>query len=52
MIMLSSVYRASSVADEESLAKDPENHFLSRMPRRRLDGDALRDTHPRRRRAR
>ena len=44
LIMLSSVYRASSVADEESLAKDPENHFLSRMPRRRLDGDSLRDT--------
>jgi hypothetical protein len=44
MIMLSSVYRASSVADEDSLTKDPENHFLSRMPRRRLDADALRDS--------
>jgi hypothetical protein len=43
-IMLSSVYRASSVADEESIAKDPENHLLSRAPRRRLDGDALRDS--------
>jgi len=43
-IMLSSVYRASSVADEESLAQDPENHFLSRMPRRRLDADSLRDS--------
>ena len=24
--------------------KDPENHFLSRMPRRRLDADSLRDS--------
>jgi hypothetical protein len=44
LIMLSSAYRASSVADEEALKKDPENHFLSRMNRRRLDGDALRDS--------
>jgi mono/diheme cytochrome c family protein len=43
-IMLSSVYRASSVADEDSLTKDPENHLQSRAPRRRLDGDALRDS--------
>ena len=44
LIMLSNTYRSSSVADEESLQKDPENHFLSRMNRRRLDGDAIRDT--------
>ncbi len=44
LIMLSDTYRASSVADEESLQKDPENHFLSRMNRRRLDGDSIRDT--------
>ncbi|HTI49659.1 MAG TPA: DUF1553 domain-containing protein, partial [Planctomycetaceae bacterium] len=44
LIMLSNTYRESSVADEESLKKDPENYFLSRMPRRRLDGDAVRDT--------
>jgi hypothetical protein len=44
LIMLSNTYRESSVADEESLKKDPENHFLSRMPRRRLDADSLRDT--------
>ncbi len=43
-MMLSSVYRASSVADEEGLSRDPENHFLGRMPRRRLDADALRDS--------
>ena len=44
LIMLSSTYRSSSVTDEESLGKDPANHYLSRMNRRRLDGDAIRDT--------
>jgi hypothetical protein len=44
LIMLSSTYRSSSVTDEESLRKDPANHYLSRMNRRRLDGDAIRDS--------
>jgi len=44
LIMLSQTYRASSFAGAESLRKDPENLYLSRMNRRRLDGDALRDT--------
>ena len=44
LIMLSSVYRASSVADDKALSEDPENHLLSRMPRRRLDADSLRDS--------
>ena len=44
LIMLSNTYRASSGADPASLSKDPENHYLSRMNRRRLDGDAIRDT--------
>jgi uncharacterized protein DUF1553 len=44
LIMLSNTYRASSVAGEESLRKDPENHYLSHMNRHRLDGDAIRDT--------
>src|SRR5207245_1489714 len=44
LIMLSSVYRSSSVADTESLRKDPENRYLGRMNRHRLDGDSLRDT--------
>jgi mono/diheme cytochrome c family protein len=43
-IMLSNVYRASSVAGDAALQTDPENRFLSRFPRRRLDADALRDT--------
>jgi hypothetical protein len=44
LIMTSEAYRASSVAPAESLAKDPENLYLTRMTRRRLDGDAIRDT--------
>jgi Protein of unknown function (DUF1553). len=44
LIMLSSTYRASSVASAPSLEKDPENRYLSRMNRHRLDGDSLRDT--------
>jgi hypothetical protein len=46
LIMLSNTYRqASSVPDNSpSLQKDPENHYLSRMNRHRLDGDAIRDT--------
>ena len=44
LIMLSNTYRESSVADAGSVEKDPENHYLSRMTRRRLDGDAVRDT--------
>ena len=44
LIMLSSTYRSSSVTDEETLRRDPPNHYLSRMNRRRLDGDAIRDT--------
>jgi hypothetical protein len=44
LMMLSNTYRSSSVADEESLRTDPENHYLSRMNRRRLDADSIRDT--------
>jgi hypothetical protein len=46
LIMLSNTYQqASSVADDSpSLQKDPENYYLSHMNRRRLDGDAIRDT--------
>ena len=44
LIMLSNTYRSSSVSDEQSLRKDPENLYLSRMNRRRLDGDSIRDT--------
>src|SRR4029077_6494427 len=42
--MLANTCRSASVANDESLQKDPENHYLSRMNRSRLDGDAIRDT--------
>jgi len=53
-IVLSSVYRQSSrpaggasrpaVGEQPSaMSVDPENRLLSRFPRRRLDGDAIRD---------
>jgi hypothetical protein len=44
LLMTAEAYQASSVAPAESLAKDPENLYLTRMNRRRLDGDAIRDT--------
>jgi hypothetical protein len=44
LIMTSNAYRASSVAPEVSLRQDPENLLLTRMNRRRLDADAIRDT--------
>jgi cytochrome c553 len=44
LIMLSSAYRMSSVASAPGIAKDPENRLLSRMNRRRLDADAIRDS--------
>ncbi len=44
LIMTSAVYRQSSAASEALLALDPENRLLGRMPLRRLDAEALRDT--------
>ncbi len=43
LIMLSSTYRLSSVSDRSNHSKDPENRFLWRMNRRRLDAESLRD---------
>jgi hypothetical protein len=43
VIMQSNTYRAASLAPAENLRKDPENRFLSRMNRHRLDSDAIRD---------
>ena len=43
-MMLSSTYRAASVARERSIARDPDNRLLGRMNRRRLDADAIRDS--------
>ena len=42
--MASSTYRQSSVASAEVRNKDPENQWFSRMNRRRLDAEAIRDS--------
>jgi hypothetical protein len=43
-IVLSTAYRQSSRAGEASLAIDPENRLLGRMPRRRLTVEQWRDS--------
>jgi hypothetical protein len=46
LILLSSTYRQSSVADRGAVgsdAIDPDNRLLGHFPRRRLEGEALRD---------
>ncbi len=43
LIMLSSAYRSSSVGGETAVERDPDNLYWSRMNRRRLDADAVRD---------
>ena len=44
LIMSSHTYRLSAAEDKGNLAKDPENHFLWRTNRRRLDAEELRDS--------
>jgi hypothetical protein len=44
LIMLSSTYRQTSGVSKDREQFDPENRLLSRMPLRRLDAEALRDT--------
>jgi hypothetical protein len=44
LILTSSTYRMSSVADSASAGADPENRFLGHFPRRRLEGEAIRDS--------
>lgn len=44
LMVTSSTYRQSSVAASETLADDPDNALYSRMPRRRLEGEAVRDS--------
>ena len=43
-IMLSRTYQLSSVSEPESQAKDPENKFLWKQNRRRLEAEAIRDS--------
>jgi len=42
-LVLTRTYRQSSSSNAEFESRDPDNHFLWRMPRRRLDAEALRD---------
>lgn len=42
-IMLSQAYRQGAIENESNRQKDPENHLLWRMPRRRLDFESMRD---------
>ena len=43
-IMNSKTYRQVSVITEDRLERDPQNRLLSRMPLRRMDAEALRDS--------
>jgi hypothetical protein len=43
MLITSAAYRRTSRNNTESLATDPENETLWRYPRRRLDGEQIRD---------
>jgi hypothetical protein len=42
-IMMSATYRQSAIATTEKLSKDPENIYLSRGPRNRLQAEIIRD---------
>jgi len=44
LMMLSSAYQQSTQASAAALAVDPENRLLSRMNRRRLEAEAIRDS--------
>src|SRR5262249_30787329 len=43
-IMLSAVYQQGSSAEDATLKADPDNRLLSRMNRRRLEAEAIRDS--------
>lgn len=44
LMMTSAAYRRSSAHDPGAFSKDPENRLLWRKDRRRLEGEAIRDT--------
>ncbi len=44
LIVLSSVYQQSTFASDATRTADPENRWLARMPRRRLEAEAIRDS--------
>jgi hypothetical protein len=43
LILMSSTYQQAATMTPEKLAKDPENRFLSRGPRFRMDAEMVRD---------
>ncbi len=43
LIVTSASYRMSSLSDSSNAAADPDNHFLWRMPTRRMEGEIVRD---------
>jgi hypothetical protein len=43
MLVMSATYRQAAVATPEKLEKDPQNRYLSRGPRFRMDAEMLRD---------
>lgn len=42
-IVLSAAYRMSSTPDDANRTRDPDNHYLWRMPSRRMEGEIVRD---------
>ncbi len=44
MIVTSATYQQTSVVDAERLEKDPDNRWLSRGPRKRMEAEQLRDS--------
>src|SRR5436305_1658819 len=43
LMVTSATYRQSSLAPAKTLEDDPDNLLFGRMPRRRLEGEAVRD---------
>ena len=43
LMVTSATYRQTSTPPEQTFEDDPENSFFGRMPRRRLEGEAVRD---------
>jgi hypothetical protein len=43
-VMVSSVYRQTSIASQPGQRRDPRNSWLGRMNRKRLDAESLKDT--------
>src|SRR5690606_9312132 len=43
LIVTSAAYRMDSMPDEANLSIDPDNHYLWRMPSRRMEAELVRD---------